>query len=255
MARAVLDAGETPSLTDVKVIYQQPGPPSPSNHFAGRIVQARDGNLFLTTGDHFIDRDKAQTLDNGLGKVVRIAPDGSTPKDNPFVDRPNALPEIWAYGLRNPQGLALHPQTGALWLQEHGPRGGDEVNIIEKGKNYGWPVIGYGVDYSGAKIHDATSKPGMEQPIKYWVPSIAPSGMAFYTGDLLPAWKGNLFIGALRSQMLVRLELDGNRIGKEERLLSELGERIRDVRQGPDGALYLLTDSSRGRILRVTPSK
>ena len=255
LARALLDAGEQPALTETKLIYQQPGPPSPSNHFAGRIVQARDGNLFLSTGDHFIDRDKAQTLDTGLGKIIRITTDGGAPRDNPFVGRINALPEIWAYGVRNPQGMALHPQTGALWMNDHGPRGGDEVNIIEKGKNYGWPVIGYGVDYSGAKIHEATQKEGMEQPLKYWVPSFAPSGMAFYTADLFPAWKGNIFIGGLRSQILMRLEVDGSKIGREERLLADLGQRIRDVRQGPDGALYLLSDQQDGRILRVTPAR
>ena len=255
LARAVLDAGEQPSLTDIKLIYQQPGPPSPSNHFAGRIVQARDGNLFLSTGDHFIDRDKAQALDTGLGKIIRITTDGSAPRDNPFVGRNNALPEIWAYGVRNPQGMALYPQTGALWMNDHGPQGGDEVNIIEKGKNYGWPVIGYGVNYGGGKIHEGTQKEGMEQPLKYWVPSFAPSGMAFYTGDLFPVWKGNIFIGGLRSQILMRLEADGNKIGKEERLLGELGQRIRDVRQGPDGALYLLTDQQDGRILKLTPAR
>jgi glucose/arabinose dehydrogenase len=151
--------------------------------------------------------------------------------------------------------MALHPQTGALWMNDHGPQGGDEVNVIDKGKNYGWPVIGYGVNYGGGKIHDATQKEGMEQPLKYWVPSFAPSGMAFYTGDLFPAWKGNIFIGGLRSQILMRLEVDGSKIGKEERLLSDLGQRIRDVRQGPDGALYLLTDQQDGRILRVTPAR
>ncbi len=255
LARAVLESGEQPSLRDLKLIYHQPGPPSPSNHFAGRIVQARDGNLFLSTGDHFIDRDKAQTLDTGLGKIIRITTDGGAPRDNPFVGRNNALPEIWAYGVRNPQGMALHPQTGALWMDDHGPQGGDEVNIIEKGKNYGWPVIGYGVNYGGGKIHEGTQKEGMEQPLKYWVPSFAPSGMAFYTADLFPAWKGNVFIGGLRSQILMRLELDGNKIGKEERLLAELRQRIRDVRQGPDGALYLLTDHQDGRILRVTPAR
>jgi glucose/arabinose dehydrogenase len=164
-----------------------------------------------------------------------------------------ARPEIWAYGVRNPVGLAKNPWTGALWEHEHGPRGGDEVNIIERGKNYGWPVIGYGIDYSGAKIHESTRKAGMEQPLWYWVPSIAPSGMAFYTGDLVPAWKGNIFVGALRGELLVRLERDGDRITREERLLQQLHERIRDVRMGPDGALWLLTDNSAGRILRLAP--
>jgi aldose sugar dehydrogenase len=216
-------------------------------------VQTPDDNLFLATGDHFTTRDQAQNLGNDLGKIIRIRPDGSVPTDNPFVGRASAKPEIWSYGHRNAQGLALHPTTGKLWEHEHGPRGGDEVNIIEKGKNYGWPVIGYGIDYSGAKIHESTHKPGMEQPLKYWVPSIAPSGMAFYTGDLFPAWRGSLFLGALVSQALVRLELDGDKVVKEERLLQQLRERIRDVRQGPDGALWLGTDSSSGRILRLAP--
>jgi glucose/arabinose dehydrogenase len=242
------------ALADVRVIFRQVGPGGSNNHGC-RIAQARDGNLFVTLGDHFGPRDRAQDLSVHNGKIVRVAPDGAVPKDNPFAGKAHARPEIWAYGVRNPQGLAFHPQTGVLWEQEHGPRGGDEVNIIEKGKNYGWPVIGYGIDYNGSKIHDSTSRAGMEQPLKYWVPSIAPSGMAFYTGGLFPAWKGNLFIGALKDHMLVRLEIDGNKVGKEERLLSELGERIRDVRQGPDGALYLLTDNSNGRILRVAPGK
>jgi glucose/arabinose dehydrogenase len=169
------------------------------------------------------------------------------------VGRRDARPEIWAYGVRNPQGLAFDPATGKLWEQEHGPRGGDEVNIIEKGRNYGWPVIGYGIDYDGAKIHESTHKDGMEQPLWHWVPSIAPSGMAFYTGDLFASWKGNLFVGALAARLLVRLERDGDKITKEERLLTDLRERIRDVRQGPDGALWLLTDNPAGRILRLAP--
>jgi aldose sugar dehydrogenase len=259
LARATLRADETPGLEAAKVIFRQDGPLSSGNHYGCRIVQARDGNLFLTMGEHFTFRDEAQNLANHLGKIVRIRPDGSVPPDNPFVNRAgakeNIKPEIWSYGHRNAQGAALNPQTGVLWEHEHGPRGGDEINIPQAGKNYGWPVIGYGIDYNGAKIHESTQKAGMEQPIKYWVPSIAPSGMAFYTADLFPAWKGNLFVGALAGQMLVRLELDGDKVTKEERLLTNLGERIRDVRQGPDGALYLATDSSSGRILRVTPAK
>ena len=179
---------------------------------------------------------------------MRVTPDGAVPQDNPFVGRSDAKPEIWSYGHRNRQGAALHPVTGKLWEHEHGPRGGDEINIPQAGKNYGWPVIGYGIDYDGTKSTRARSKAGMEQPIKYWVPSIAPSGMAFYTGDLFPAWKGNLFVGALAGQMLVRLELDGEKVVKEERLLTNLRERIRDVRQGPDGALWLATDSGDGRV-------
>jgi glucose/arabinose dehydrogenase len=253
LARATLDAGASPRLDDVKVIFRQDGPLSGGNHYGCRIAQGADGHLFLTAGDHFTHRDQAQNLSNHLGKIVRIAADGSVPNDNPFVGRDGAKPEIWSYGHRNPQGLAMHP-SGQLWEHEHGPRGGDEVNVIAKGKNYGWPVIGYGIDYSGAKIHGSTQKAGMEQPVKYWVPSIAPSGMAFYTGDLVPAWKGSLFVGALAGQLLVRLTLNGERVTQEERLLDGIG-RIRDVRQGPDGALYLLTDSSSGRLLRVAPAR
>jgi glucose/arabinose dehydrogenase len=241
------------------VIFRQEGPLSSGNHFGCRIAQAADGNLFLTMGEHFTTRDQAQNLANHLGKIVRIRPDGSVPPDNPFVNRqgakPEIKPEIWSYGHRNAQGAAIHPQSGKLWEHEHGPRGGDEINIPQAGKNYGWPVIGYGIDYNGAKIHESTQKAGMEQPIKYWVPSIAPSGMAFYTGDLFPAWRGSLFVGALAGQLLVRLPLDGETVGQEERLLQDLHERIRDVRQGPDGALYLATDNSSGRILRVAPAR
>jgi glucose/arabinose dehydrogenase len=253
LARAQLSDGG--KLDDVRTIFHQEGPPSPGGHFGCRIVQASDGTLFLTMGDHFVHRNEAQNLENHLGKIVRLAPDGSVPRDNPFAGRSDAKPEIWSYGHRNSQGAALHPETGKLWMHEHGPRGGDEVNIPEKGKNYGWPVIGYGIDYSGAKIHASASKPGMEQPIKYWVPSIAPSGMAFYQGNSFPAWKGSLFIGALSGQMLVRLALDGEKITGEERLLRGLGERIRDVRSGADGALYLVTDNAAGRVLKVMPAK
>jgi glucose/arabinose dehydrogenase len=255
LARARLTDEGAPKLDDVKVIFRQEGPLSSGNHYGCRIVQARDGNLFLTLGEHFDTRDEAQNLANHLGKIVRITPDGAVPPDNPFVGRKNAKPEIWSYGHRNEQGAALHPATGKLWEHEHGPRGGDEINIPLAGKNYGWPVIGYGIDYDGTRIHKSTSAPGMEQPIKYWVPSIAPSGMAFYTGDVFPQWKGNLFVGALAGQMLVRLELDGETVGREERMLTTLRERIRDVRQGPDGAIWLATDSALGRILRVTPAK
>ncbi|MFN3350295.1 PQQ-dependent sugar dehydrogenase [Pseudorhodoplanes sp.] len=255
LARARLDAGETPRLTEVKRLFQQEGPPSRGLHFGCRIVQARDGNLFLTTGDHGFASKSAQTLDNHIGKVIRVTPDGSAPKDNPFAGRAGAKPEIWSYGHRNSQGATLHPQTGKLWMHEHGPQGGDELNIPEAGKNYGWPVIGYGVHYGGAKIHEGTHKEGMEQPVRQWTPVIAPSGMTVYTGDLFPQWKGNVFIGGMRPPLLVRLELDGEKVTREERMLRQLNERIRDVRTGPDGALYLLTDNAAGRILRVTPAK
>jgi len=253
LARARLSDGNG-RLDDVKIIFQQEGPLSSGNHYGCRIVQANDGNLFVTLGEHFSYRDEAQNLGNHLGKLIRVAPDGSAPADNPFVGRAGAKPEIWSYGHRNGPGLAINPASGAVWEIAHGPRGGDEVNIIGKGKNYGWPVIGYGIDYSGARIHESTAKDGMEQPIKYWVPSIAPSGMTFYTAELFPRWAGSLFTGALAGRMLVRLSLNGNTVTGEERLLQNLNERIRDVRQGPDGALWLLTDNSAGRILRVSPA-
>ena len=253
LARARL--AEEPYIENLRVIFRQEGPLSTGNHFGCRIVQMPDNNLFLTMGDHFTPRDEAQNLSNHLGKIVRIAPDGSVPNDNPFTGRRGAKPEIWSYGHRNSQGAALNPSSGKLWMHEHGPRGGDEINIPQAGKNYGWPVIGFGIDYSGAKIHEGTSKPGMEQPIRQWTPVIAPSGMAFYTADLFPQWKNNLFIGGLATQTLVRLELDGEKVTKEERLLQDLRQRIRDVRVGPDGALWLLTDSANGQLLRLTPGQ
>jgi glucose/arabinose dehydrogenase len=253
LARARL--AEEPYVENLRVIFRQEGPLSTGNHFGCRIVQMPDNNLFLTMGDHFNPRDEAQDLANHLGKIVRIAPDGSVPNDNPFAGRRGAKPEIWSYGHRNSQGAALNPSSGKLWMHEHGPRGGDEINIPQAGKNYGWPVIGFGVDYSGAKIHEGTSKPGMEQPIRQWTPVIAPSGMAFYTADLFPQWKNNLFIGGLVARALVRLELDGEKVTKEERLLQDLRQRIRDVRAGPDGALWLLTDSANGQLLRLTPGQ
>lgn len=253
VARAKLNDGGG-RLDEVKVIFRQEGPLSSGNHYGCRIAQAADGNLFVTLGDHYSHRDEAQNLANHLGKVIRIAGDGSAPSDNPFVGRGGAKPEIWSLGHRNEQGLAINPANGELWEIEHGPRGGDEVNVIAKGRNYGWPVIGFGIDYSGAKIHEATRKDDMEQPAKYWVPSIAPSGATFYTGKLFPKWNGSLFVGALAGRMLVRLTVDGHAVTGEERLLQNLHERIRDVRQGPDGALWLLTDNSAGRILRVTPA-
>ena len=255
LARARLVDGATPTLEDLKIIFRQEGPPSSGNHYGCRIVQMPDNNLFLTMGDHYGPRDQAQNLANHLGKIVRIRPDGSVPPDNPFVNRPGAKPEIWSYGHRNSQGAAINPASGKFWMHEHGPRGGDEINIPTAGSNYGWPVIGYGIDYNLMKIHESTHKDGMEQPIVQWTPVIAPSGMAFYTGELFPQWKGNVFIGGLATKILVRLELDGEKVVKEERLLGELGERIRDVRNGPDGALWLLTDNSSGRILRVSPVK
>jgi glucose/arabinose dehydrogenase len=257
VARAHLDAGAKPKLDDTTIVFKQKGPPTHGNNNVGcRIAQAPDGNLFVTLGDHFSAKEDAQKLDNHIGKIIRIRPDGSSPPDNPFVNKQGALPEIWAYGLRNAEGLAFNPADGKLWEQEHGPMGGDEINIIEKAKNYGWPVVSFGVNYDGTPVGTGkSSAPGMEAPLWHWTPSIAPSGMAFYTGDLFPAWKGNLFNGALKYQLLSRLEIKGDTVVKEERLLRGINARIRDVRQGPDGALYLLTDEADGRVLRVTPAR
>src|SRR5262245_39050928 len=253
VARAKLEIdGDGARLDDVKVIFRQEPASGGPMHFGSRLAFARDGNLFVTLGERY-QREKAQDLGTHYGKVVRIRPDGSVPADNPFVGKAGAKPEIWSYGHRNVQSAAIHPATGKLWTVEHGARGGDEVNIPLAGRNYGWPVITYGVDYSGAKIGVGTAKAGMEQPVYYWDPSIAPSGMAFYTGNLFPEWKGNLFVGALRGQALHRLVLDGERVVGEEVLLADLGERIRDVRAGPDGAVWLLTDSPQGKVLRVVP--
>ena len=240
-------------LVDLTVIFRQVPKRNTVKHFGSRLVFARDGTLFITTGERD-NRDQAQNLAVHLGKLIRINSDGSVPDDNPFIGKGDAQPEIWSYGHRNMQGAALHPETGEIWTIEHGARGGDELNIPQAGKNYGWPVITYGKDYSGASIGEGTAKPGMEQPIYYWDPSIAPSGMAFYTGNAFPEWRGSLFVGALGYELLARLELDGAKVTHEERLLKDFGERIRDVRQGPDGLLYLLTDSEDGRLLRLAPS-
>jgi glucose/arabinose dehydrogenase len=240
------------ALTDVRTIFRQQPKYASSAHCGGRLVFARDGRLFVTLGDRFARKDDAQTLDTHHGKIVRIETDGQVPKDNPFVGRAGALPETWSLGHRNVQGAALHPASGELWTHEHGPQGGDEINIAEAGRNYGWPLLTYGRNYgTGTRIGDEGPKPGYEKPLKVWVPSIAPSGMAFLTSDRYPGWKGNLFVGALRAEVLVRLTIDGRKVTGEERLLADLKERIRDVRQGPDGWLYLVTDHSNGRVLRI----
>jgi glucose/arabinose dehydrogenase len=237
-------------LENVEVIWRQQPKLDSGQHFGSRLIFLKDGTLIVTLGDRnrrqYIADMKAQ-----IGKLVRINRDGSIPKDNPFAGDAAYSPDIYSLGHRNVQGATLHPDTGALWTVEHGSRGGDEINIPQPGKNYGWPVISYGREYSGEKIGEGTQKPGLEQPVYYWDPSIAPSGMTFYTGDKFPAWKGSLFVGALKFQLLARLEVDGNRIVKEERLLEGMGDRIRDVLQGPDGYLYLLTDDDDGRILRL----
>lgn len=242
------------ALVDLQVIYRQRPKVSGSGHFGSRIVFARDGRLFITQGDRQSYRERAQDLTQGMGKIVRIERDGAIPADNPFVGHASAQPEIWSYGHRNLQGATLHPETGALWTVEHGARGGDELNHPEAGKNYGWPVITYGRDYSGLPIGEGTAREGMEQPVYFWDPVIAPSGLAFYTGARYPAWRGSLFVGSLNPGGLVRLELRDGRVVNEERHLAELRERIRDVVQGPDGYLYLVTDSPSGRILRVVPA-
>jgi glucose/arabinose dehydrogenase len=240
-------------LEAVRVIYRQQPKVEGDGHFGSRMVFARDGKLFITQGDRQAYREQAQNLSSGLGKLVRINPEGSIPDDNPFVGKSGARPEIYSYGHRSMQAAALHPETGQLWTVEHGARGGDELNHPEAGKNYGWPVITYGRDYSGASIGEGTAKEGMEQPVYYWDPVIAPSGAVWYTGDRYPGWKGSLLVGSLQPGALVRLTLDGGRVTSEERYLGELGARIRDVQQGPDGFLYLVTDEGDGRVLRVVP--
>jgi glucose/arabinose dehydrogenase len=249
----LVDSGKNAKLESVTVIFRQEPGRGGGFHFGSRLAFAPDGNLFVTLGERNA-MQPAQDLSGHLGKVVRIAADGGVPKDNPFVGKESVRPEIWSYGHRNPQSAAIHPTSGKLWIVEHGARGGDEINVPAAGKNYGWPVISYGRHYSGAKIGEGTQKEGMEQPIHYWDPSIAPSGMAFYTGDAFPAWRGNLFVGALVQRHLQRLELDGEKVVNEERLLVGFGERIRDVRQAPDGTLWVLTDASNGRVLRLSPA-
>lgn len=256
VARGVLNEDAT-ALSDVKVIFSQKPKKRSTKHFGSRLVFDREGHLFVTLGERSNAefRGEAQDLGSHLGKVVRINRDGSVPADNPFVGREGARPEIWSYGHRNIQGAALNPDTGELWINEHGPRGGDEVNIAEAGKNYGWPLVSYGVEYSGEPVGTGQhSAPGMEDPIYEWTPVIAVSGMEFYTGDAFPAWRGDVFVGGLRGQALVRLEKDGRRITEEERLLTDLGQRIRAVKQGPDGDLYVITDEESGEILRMSPA-
>jgi aldose sugar dehydrogenase len=258
VARGTLVDEAAPRVENVKVIYQQVPSLNSNLHFGCRLVFARDGTLLVAQGDRSITegRMQAQNMDSLIGKVVRINTDGSIPKDNPFVGKEGARPEIWSIGHRNIQAAALHPTTGDLWAIEHGTRGGDELNVVKKGKDYGWPTIAYGIEYRGGTITGGIQqKEGMEQPIYYWDPVIGPSGMAFYTANLFPAWKGNLFVGGHATNDLVRLELQGDRVVGEERLLKDNKERIRDVRVGPDGAIYVLTDSANARLFKLVPKK
>lgn len=251
---------ENDRLTDVQQIFQAVS--EGRNHYGSRLAFDRDGYLFITVGDRQapprgdLEAHPAQDLSNHHGTVIRLHDDGRVPADNPFVDREGARPEIWTYGHRNPQGLAIHPETGDVWINEHGPQGGDEMNVIRPGRNYGWPVIGYGVNYgSGSRIHESTHREGMEQPAHYWVPSIATSGLLIYTGDRFPNWRGNMFVGGLAGQQLARLTVEGQKVVAEETLLEGLG-RIRDVRQGPDGYIYLAIDHRGGNktpIVRLEP--
>lgn len=249
VARARL---EGKALSDVEVIFEAKPRSGITRHFAGPMVIPDDGYLYLTVGDRG-EMDRAQNFSDDAGAVHRITIDGEIPDDNPFLDQDGARPTLFTKGNRNIQGMTLHPDTGEIWSHEHGPRGGDEVNIIEAGINYGWPLITYGIDYSGAVISEKSEQDGMAQPLHYWDPSIAPSGMAFYTGDDFPEWQGDLFVGALKMSKLVRLELQGKTVTGEEDLLTDLGKRIRSVAMGPDGHLWLLTDSDNGEVLRIVP--
>lgn len=242
--------------TEGEVIFRQAPKYESNAHFGSRLVFSPEGHLFITLGERYSRMQDAQTLDNHHGKIVRIWPDGSIPKDNPFVGNDGALDEIWSYGHRNVQGAAIHPDTGELWTIEHGPQGGDEVNILKAGKNYGWPTITYGEDYGGGEIGIGTHKEGMEQPFYYWLPSIATAGSIFYTGDKFPKWKGDLLVTALRGQTIARLDLEEGRVLHEERMLEDATSfRIRDIEQGPEGFLYILTDADSGQLIKLSPVK
>jgi glucose/arabinose dehydrogenase len=252
LARATLDLDKK-RLKNLRIIFRATPKVKGNAHYGGRILFAPDGTLFLTLGDRFSYRDQAQTTVNHLGTIVRLLADGGIPKDNPFTDDKHSKPEIYTFGNRNVQGIALQPGTDKIWAHEHGPRGGDEVNILKAGANYGWPVVTFGREYSGLEITDKTSAPGMEDSVIHWVPSIAPSGMAFYHGDKFPEWKGDLFVGALAGQHLRHLKVEGDKITHQAMMLKPMEERIRDVRSGPDGYLYILTDSPDGRLIRIEP--
>lgn len=255
VARGRLSADET-ALTNVEVIFSQQPKVQSTAHFGSRLVFDGKGHLFITMGERSSERYRvqAQDLNSHLGKIVRLNEDGSVPKDNPFIGKDGVRPEIWSYGHRNVQAAALNPMTGELWEIEHGPMGGDELNVVEAGKNYGWPVISYGVNYDGSPVSSGEARAeGMEDPLYQWTPAIAPSGMIFYSGKLAPEWERNIFVGGLASEALVRLEMEGRKVLHEERLLQNIGERIRDVVEGPDGAIYVATDADNGKILRIAP--
>lgn len=245
---------ENDSLRDVEVLFKAEPASSGRVHFGSRLAFDGQGYLYVSVGDRG-EMERAQKLDDHAGKIVRLHDDGRIPEDNPFVGRADAWSEIWSYGHRNPQGMAVHPQSGEVWTHEHGPRGGDEINILRPGANYGWPVVTLGIDYTGFTIGDGLRHmPDMDDPLHSWTPSIAPSGMAFYTGEAFARWKGDLFVGALARRHLARLKLSGDVVVEEERLLEDLGLRIRDVRVGPEGALWLLTDHDPGQLLRLDPT-
>jgi glucose/arabinose dehydrogenase len=252
VARARFDGS---ALRDVRVIFKAMPLKDTDNHYGGRMAFLPDGTFVLTIGEGFEYREAAQDLGSDLGKIVRLKDDGSVPADNPFIGQRGVRPEIYTWGHRNEQGLLYDAKSGRLWETEHGPRGGDELNLIVAGKNYGWPVITYGMDYSGAYVSPYTERPGLEQPVIYWTPSIAPSGLALYRGDLFPAWDGDLFVGALAFKHLRRVHLDADgEVVSQEELLNALHARIRDVRVGPDGYLYVCTDETDGRVLRLEPA-
>ncbi len=261
VARGRFVDGAQPRVENVQVIYRQSPSLVSGGHYGSRLAFRQDGTLFVTQGDRQVEggRELVQKMDSLIGKIVRINTDGSIPKDNPFVGKEGVRPEIWSLGHRNVQAAAINPATGDLWEVEHGTRGGDELNIARKGLNYGWPDVAYGIEYRGQPIRTGiTTRDGIEQPTYYWDPVIAPSGMMFYTGDLFPAWKGSVFIGGLATTNLVRLDIKGDRVVGEERLLRDLTpkpERIRDVKQGPEGAVYVVTDSPQGRVLKLVPKK
>jgi aldose sugar dehydrogenase len=256
VARGRLERGGTPRLADVQVIFrQEPKVTGSQGHFGSRLVFDREGKLWVTVGERLLDqyRVRAQTLDNHFGKVLRLNDDGTPAPDNPFIGKADAKPEIWSYGHRNPQGMTIHPETGAIWMHEHGPRGGDAVNIPRKGRNHGWPVATYGTEYSGVPIFKGERYPSeFVEPLHHWTPSIAPSGMAFVSGKAIAPWRGNLLVGALAGERLVRLEVEGEKVVRQEDMLRGLGKRIRDVREGPDGTIFLLTDEPNGSILKLT---